>query len=644
MRRWASSEDMSFARRAPGRSPLGSPIWSDFPLLKAGSRSPKLSKSSIDTSAISRPRAASKLSECTTISDPQDATQSTATTSLTEPAYQTPPIEQDVDMVVYAGLEDKAETFAQLIHMTNPEVAGSHRLTSIPSEVRRQIYGYLFPLESRRICLSPRSSTQAVFPDGYFANPWDVLQGVMGGLGSSKALRQDLMTYFWSHFAFHVTVNHFNGPYFCPLSEVGLKIWLKRYLFQVQHLTVEVDLTKFDCSNSVTAPVAQFKTQKIQMSMAKLVAGLISRQGSSEIAELNLMCRRYKGIRPSNHEKSPGHQSDGVPYCPEEYMSVCDDFEMLEGLVRKCRMSGFSRSYTDRLLQTLFRGKMVATERPQVLAWPVIPSPTISLMSTSSGQTWGFLAPIAEDDCDFQQRARVRTLSSSYCSSEMNKRPPSIPSPRTPHLLGPDRNISYRPRQISKPDLPNDTQSRTQQTHDITRFKPPSRSNLTSGNANFGLQPRNDESLPDTEREAYTFSPLARRRRSVDIIKTPDSQGRDKNVKITPRQAASTKLSPKTPNTMNRLNEQDPAYLASLEAMRSSVIPRQASFITQEAVVLLNATNVNSFEGPRLPNSTQTAHAESNVAGGLSGLYQAPIGRERYFNKFVDKLRGTSET
>ncbi|RDW73326.1 hypothetical protein BP6252_07233 [Coleophoma cylindrospora] len=639
MRRWASSEDMSFARRAPNRSPLGSPIWGDFPLLKVGNRSPKLSKSGLDTSAISRPRAASKLSECTTISDPQDATQSTATTSLTEPAYQAPPIEQDVDMVVYTGPEDRAETFAQLIHMTNPEVAGSHHLTSIPSEVRRQIYGYLFPLESRRICLSPRS-TQDVFPNGYFANPWVVLQEVMGGLGSSRALRQDLMTYFWSHFSFHVTINHFNGPYFCPLSE----IWLKRYLFQVQHLTVEVDLTKFDCSNFLAAPVSQFRTQKIRNSMAKLVAGLISRQGSCEIAELNLMCRRYKGIRPSDHEKSPGHQSDDVPYCPEEYMSVCDDFEMLEGLVKKCRMSGFSRTYTDRMLQTLFRGKMVATERPQTLAWPVIPSPTISLTSTSSGQTWGFLAPIAEDDCDFQQRARVRTLSSSYCSSEMNKRPPSISNPRTPHLLSPDRISSYRPRQISKTDLPNDTQSRTQQTHDIAKFKTPSKSNSASGNADFGLQPRNDESLPDTEREAYTFSPVARRCRSVDIIKTPESQGRDKTVKITPRQAAATKSSPKTPNTMNRLNEQDPAYLASLEAMRSSVVPRQASFITQEAVILLNATNVNSFEGPRLHNSTQTAHAEANVAGGLFGLYQAPIGRERYFNKFVDKLRGTSET
>lgn len=98
--------------------------------------------------------------------------------------------------------------------------------SSLPSGIRRQVYGHLFPSESRRICLSPRSATKAAFPNGYFANPWDVLKNVMGGIGSSRALRQDLMTYFWSHYAFHVTINHFNGPYFCPLSEVGPKFTL----------------------------------------------------------------------------------------------------------------------------------------------------------------------------------------------------------------------------------------------------------------------------------------------------------------------------------------------------------------------------------------------------------------------------------
>ena len=188
---------------------------------------------------------------------------------------------------------DPALIFAQLLSR-NDATATAHPLFALPARIRRQIYGYCFPLESRKISLSPRFATKAVWANGYFASPWDILDEVMGGLGSFRALRGDVMTYFWAEYQFHVTLTPFSGPVFSPLSHV----WMQDYLGLVQKLTVEADLTRFGGSQLVAAPKFGYDVDKIEALLVDIVKGILKRPSGITMAEFNLMCRRFAGFRP----------------------------------------------------------------------------------------------------------------------------------------------------------------------------------------------------------------------------------------------------------------------------------------------------------------------------------------------------------
>lgn len=162
-----------------------------------------------------------------------------------EPRPPRPDIDQSVILSANSGTSvDLSLVFDQLL-ASNDTTTATHPLFTLPTNIRRRIYGYCLPTEDRTISLSPHFATKAVWPNGHFASPWDVLEEVMGGLSSFKALRNELMVYFWTEYKFHVTLNPFSGPTFSPLSHV----WLQEHLGMVQKLTLEVDLTRFGVVN-----------------------------------------------------------------------------------------------------------------------------------------------------------------------------------------------------------------------------------------------------------------------------------------------------------------------------------------------------------------------------------------------------------
>ena len=212
-----------------------------------------------------------------------------------EPRPPRPEIDQSVDLKADTGISvDAAAVFSQLLTENGPAEA-MHPLFSLPPGIRRQIYGYCFPEEPRKISLAPRFATKAIWTTGYFALPWDVLEDVMGGIGSFRALRHDLMTYFWTMYHFHVTLTSFSGPRFSPLSHV----WMQDHLHIVQRLTVEVDLTRFGGSQLTDAPKFGYDDMnKIERLFKAIVDGILERHRGLKMTEFNLMCRRYAGFRP----------------------------------------------------------------------------------------------------------------------------------------------------------------------------------------------------------------------------------------------------------------------------------------------------------------------------------------------------------
>jgi hypothetical protein len=213
----------------------------------------------------------------------------------TEPRPPPPEFDQTVDLLVDTGASVHPLVVYEQLVPQGSRAAGDHPLFALPSSIRNRIYGFCLPEEDRRISLAPNFATKAVWPKEYFASPWDVLKKVMGGLGASRALRRDLMAYFWASYHFHVTLTPFSGPAFSPLSHV----WLHDYLGMVQHLTVEIDLTRFGGSQLRSAPQFGYNMNKIEVLLAAIVDGILESKDRVTMAEFNVMCRRYAGFRPN---------------------------------------------------------------------------------------------------------------------------------------------------------------------------------------------------------------------------------------------------------------------------------------------------------------------------------------------------------
>lgn len=224
-----------------------------------------------------------------------------------EEARPAPDFDREIDLAgEKVGLEsDVDKNFTQLLSRKCKATDG-HTLFALPSSVKRRIYALCFPEETRKITLSPSFATEAVFPEDYFANPWDVLDSVAGGLEASSQLRNELMAYFWTAYHFHITLSEFSGPKLSPLSH----IWLMRHLDAIQKLTIEVDFTRFGCSQLKAAKKFGYNLSKTTLLFARIVHELGARPAGSSISQVHLMCRRYAGVRPSDHTRIK--KTDGI--------------------------------------------------------------------------------------------------------------------------------------------------------------------------------------------------------------------------------------------------------------------------------------------------------------------------------------------
>lgn len=207
-----------------------------------------------------------------------------------------PELDRDVDLVGYLELEADIPphwVFEKLHPQKDVETCSS-ALFHLPPNVKHLIYSFCFPEEDSKISLSPHFATKAVFDEEYFASPWDILDPVWGGLATCQELRHELMTYFWTEYHFHVSVNPFSGPRFSPLSHV----WLPQYLHRIQCLTIEVDLTRFGGSALKYASSIGFECGKLERLLVDLIEGLQMRSSEVMMEGLIVLSRRYRGNRP----------------------------------------------------------------------------------------------------------------------------------------------------------------------------------------------------------------------------------------------------------------------------------------------------------------------------------------------------------
>ncbi|PBP26343.1 alpha beta hydrolase fold protein [Diplocarpon rosae] len=306
------------------------------------------------------------------------------------------------------------------VHRASPAISVLSTFSNppMPSDIKRRIYGFCFLDEARKLTLSPSFATRAVFPEDYFACPWDVLDPVWGGLEAFSVLRLELLVYFWTHYHFHVTLNEFSGPIFSPLSHV----WILRYLDKIQHLTMEVDFTRFGCSQLKDAKKFGYNMEKTRIVLATMIAGLSARPVGSTIAQLHLMCRRYDGCRLS---EDGGVERADERFCPDDVLEVCDSLMALRGIVIECRLSGFTLEYSEYVLNTLFgNGKSwLDYVTPADDAWPFAASKTPTMSEPPT--------PATLVSMDFSLKLRPSTSTRSFTEEiedEMTKYASSLDS------------------------------------------------------------------------------------------------------------------------------------------------------------------------------------------------------------------------
>ncbi|KAM0314082.1 hypothetical protein ACHAO8_005037 [Botrytis cinerea] len=280
-----------------------------------------------------------------------------------------PPFDRNWDLCANDGVPmDPDKSFE---HCLPPRPNNSFSpFFDMPTKVRRKIYSYCLPSSTNiMISLSPEFAWRNCYHDYYFTSPWNVLEMVSGALASFSLMRNDLMTYFWTEYQFHVTLTPFCSSIFTPLSS----IWLPKFLNRIQHLTIELDLTRFGGNALKFARRFGYNMETMESLLLDLVSGLMERRG--RMAELTLLCRRFNGYRPVDENDPDWKADESFEYFPKEAMQFCDAIINLRGTVKSVRIAGFPLDYTRTLLESMFGQGETSRQFivPDRSAWPPLP-------------------------------------------------------------------------------------------------------------------------------------------------------------------------------------------------------------------------------------------------------------------------------
>ncbi|CAD6445988.1 f860a0a9-079d-4e1e-bbe1-43a05074760f [Sclerotinia trifoliorum] len=302
----------------------------------------------------------------------------------------------------------------------------------LPVNVRRRVYSYCLPDRNGiTILLSPHFVIKNCYHGYYFSSPWNVLECVAGGLASFSLMRNDLMTYFWTEYQFHVTLSPFCNSVFTPLSSV----WLPNFLDRIQHLTIEIDLTRFGGNALKFARRFGYNMEKMESLLLAVVNGLIKREG--KMAELTLLCRRFDGHRPIDENDPDWKADDFFEYFPKEAMQFCDAVINLRGIVKSVRIAGFPLDYTKTLLNSLFgqEGSMRQFVIPDRSAWPPLPQLYAGIKHASNFYAPS-MTPTSSEFLDHQESLNTPWLHEvSVCSID-------CPEDHDESLTRPDTSLS----------------------------------------------------------------------------------------------------------------------------------------------------------------------------------------------------------
>ena len=423
------------------------------------------------------------------------------------------------------------------------------------------------------------------------------------------------MNYFWTSYHFHVTINVFSGPIFSPLSHV----WLLNFLDRIQRLTIEVDLTRMGSSAVRLAATFGHKNDKVEKLIQGLFQNLLERPDRLTMAELNLMCRRYGGYRTLDEipDCTGGCRpfltlvtfiANGniVSYCPDDETHIIEMMPKLRGILQRCRISGFPSDYTKLMLSAIFGDGLQEPNFivPSDSAWPPVPVPVVEPLAITSylpamrvpvGLS-GTL-PIRRHFSDEIASSVFPTLSLTLHHSRSFSDEMEDEITRYGSLFDFDKTVAGESPKESHHNV-NVLSTEEQRGSNI-------RASIISDGTSLGSPV--DASTP---RESLVFG---------EILCTRTFSLSESHRSLSP---------PRSPETLNKLNERDPAFIRAVPSKRSS---RTSTSSIASHCTTNNENIVTMIESPALRStSSMSARTDGSI--------------KRRYTSLMDKLRGRANT
>jgi hypothetical protein len=286
-------------------------------------------------------------------------------------------------------------------------------------------------------------------------------------------------------------------------------------------------------------------------------------------------------------------------YCPVDVLNLCDPFSKLRGCLRQSRISGFPLVYTNMLLVTLFPHDLteVSYTTPSESAWPPLPTiPATTALVDSSLE-------ISRNSVFEVALSPSLSFAQSF-EDEMVKYESSL-SDAFNYTLAPGgvvpgsvmNNVNYP--SIAIEDL------------SIPRRYPSIATSYMASDGGSGSSSKSNPQIHFATQELPRGFPLE----NNGALKLPVQSGCRAGRGLTP-----------SPDTMNMLNEQDPAFLRTLQALHPDAA--QAS-----------PARARPFSDPIPPKLMEGLPGRGNPA--ISSLPpQVPEGTKKRYSTFLNRLRG----
>ena len=357
------------------------------------------------------------------------------------------------------------------------------------------------------------------------------------------------------------------------------------------------------------------------------------------MAKFNLMCRRYAGFRPSDSSDPNARVADLgkynralfhdlfsikkpkyilraefsnllVQYCPDEALYLCDALCELRGVVQQSRISGFTLPYTEMLLSAIFAEGDAEPEYivPTDAAWPELPEPEPlvihSFCPSPNPAPTAPMTPTTPVTPIFESGLELSRTGSfdEDVKDEIKKYEPSVYSNYT--TAPPDDALA------EEESCPTTSTTGTSLSDHVRQYEVL----LPSSHSIFGSELSLDRYSAQKLENSCTPRSQLIHEDYLDITR------RDLNAvsSMNPRHSAPS------PNTMNNMNERDPAFLGTL-----GLRPVPKTPIRNRPHSVLMAFN------PRKESATKP---QNRCVTSMSANRKSEGAKKRYLT-FVNRLR-----